>query len=243
MKKTALITGASRGIGAGIARLFAKEGYRVVINYYKSGDAAEAVKREIISEGGEADVFCCDVADCSGVEQMVGFAKRRFGAVDVLVNNAGVALFGLVTDTTEEERRRVTDVNLHGVFNTSKAVLPDMVSRKSGVIINISSIFGLSGASCETVYSATKGAVISFSKALSREVGPSGIRVNCIAPGVISTDMNKSLTPADLAELKERTSLNAVGEPCDIAAAALFLAGDGAKYITGQVITVDGGII
>ncbi|MDR3262803.1 MAG: 3-oxoacyl-ACP reductase FabG [Clostridiales bacterium] len=242
-KKTVLVTGASRGIGREIARVFSLNGYNVIINYYKSKDLAESLKSEIKTSGGEAEIFCCDVADENAVKQMTAFALKRFGGIDVLVNNAGIALCGLITDVGGEEWKRLIDVNVTGVFNTVKAVLPDMISKRKGNIINVSSVWGITGASCEAAYSASKAAVIGFTKALSREVGLSGIRVNCIAPGVVDTDMNAALTAADIAALKEKTPLNRIGSPRNIADAALFLASDGASFITGQVIAVDGGFI
>ncbi|MDR1906095.1 MAG: SDR family oxidoreductase [Clostridiales bacterium] len=243
MKKTVLITGASRGIGASTAEAFAADGYSVIINYNKSKEKAEAVKAKILSGGGSAEIFKCDVSDEKRVREMTAFAMECYGSVDVLVNNAGIAHYGLFTDLKSAEWKRLCDVNITGALNASKAALEYMIPKKSGNIINISSVWGVSGASCEVAYSTVKAAVIGFTKALSKELGLSGIRVNCIAPGVIDTDMNKNLTEDEISFLKSRTSLNAVGIPSDIAKTALFLASEDARYITGQVITVDGGFI
>ncbi|MDR1093029.1 MAG: 3-oxoacyl-ACP reductase FabG [Clostridiales bacterium] len=240
--KTVLITGAGRGIGAETARQFARAGYNVVVHYYKSEAAARKLRAELIDEGLSAHIFGCDVRDAAAVSGMAAWARNNFGGADVLVNNAGVSAWGLFTDTAPEERRRVLDVNLHGVFNVTHAFLPKMIERKSGCIVNISSIWGVSGASCEAVYSASKAAVIGFTKALARETGPSGVRVNCIAPGLIKTGMNADFTKEEIGEFIAKTALNKIGKPADIAAAALFLAGDGARYMTGQVLCVDGGL-
>ncbi|MDR2090119.1 MAG: SDR family oxidoreductase [Clostridiales bacterium] len=192
---------------------------------------------------GSAEIFQCDVADSERVFEMVRFAEARYGSVDVLINNAGVSLFGLFTDLTDGARQRLFSVNVFGAMNAAKAVLPAMISRKSGGIINISSVFGVAGGSCEAAYSASKAALIGFTKALSREVGRSGVRVNCIAPGAVRTDMNSRLSEDDLGAFAEQTSLNSIGNPRDVAAAALFLASEAAEYITGQVLGVDGGFL
>ena len=238
MKKTALITGASRGIGAEIAREFAKAGYNVVVNYFKNREKAEALAKEI---GGTA--FCADVSDFSQAEKMIKEAEKNFGTVDVLVNNAGVALpQKLLVDTTEVEWNRLFDVNVKGAFNCTKTVLDGMITKHSGSIINISSVWGVTGGSCEVAYSASKAAIIGFTKALAKELGPAGIRVNCVAPGVIDTDMNAHLSAEDIEALKEETPLGVTGTPSDVAKTVLFLASDSAKFITGQVITADGGL-
>ena len=238
MKKTALITGASRGIGAEIAREFAKAGYNVVVNYFKNREKAEALAKEI---GGTA--FCADVSDFSQAEKMIKEAEKNFGTVDVLVNNAGVALpQKLLVDTTEVEWNRLFDVNVKGAFNCTKTVLDGMITKHSGSIINISSVWGVTGGSCEVAYSASKAAIIGFTKALAKELGPAGIRVNCVAPGVIDTDMNAHLSAEDIEALKEETPLGVTGAPSDVAKTVLFLASDSAKFITGQVITADGGL-
>ncbi|MDP4120210.1 MAG: SDR family oxidoreductase [Bacillota bacterium] len=243
MNKTVLITGASRGIGAQTARLFSENGFNVVINYYKSESAAFALRDEIINKGGNAIAICCDVANEAEVTQMFNTANKVFGQLDILVNNAGIAMQKLITETSFDEYRRIINVNLDGVFNCCKAVLPQMISRKSGIIINVSSMWGQTGASCEVAYSAAKAGVIGLTKALAKEVGLSGIRVNCVAPGVIATDMLGDLEEQTLEELKSETPLNCLGTPNDIAEAILFLSSDKAKFITGQVISVNGGFV
>jgi len=238
VKKTVLVTGASRGIGAEIAREFAKAGYDVVVNYLNNIEKAESLAKEI---GGVA--VKADVSDFRQVESMIKEAEKLFGSVDVLVNNAGVALpQKLLADTTEAEWNRLFDVNVKGAFNCTKAATDGMVTNHSGCIINISSIWGVSGGSCEVAYSASKAALIGFTKALAKELGPAGIRVNCVAPGVVDTDMNAHLSEEDMASLKEETPLGITGTPSDIAKIVVFLASDNARFITGQVITADGGM-
>ena len=238
MKKTALVTGASRGIGAEIARELSKAGYKVLVNYLNNKEKAEALAEEI---GGYA--FCADVSDYAQVEKMLAEARNLFGGIDVLVNNAGVALpQQLLSDTTEAQWDRLFDVNVKGAFNCTKAITDDMVTNHSGSIINISSIWGITGGSCEVAYSASKAALVGFTKALAKELGTAGIRVNCVAPGVVDTDMNAHLSAEDIASLKEETPLGNVGTPSDIAKIVVFLASDDAKFITGQVITADGGM-
>jgi len=241
--RTVLITGASRGIGAATARAFAAEGYSVAINYLKSGDSAEALKAEISERGGYAEIFRADVADAASVNDMIRAVINKFGKIDVLVNNAGIAEQRLFTDITSEAWDRMISVNLTGVFNCIKAVLPGMISRKSGKIVNVSSIWGITGASCEVHYSAAKAAVIGLTKALAKEVGPSNIQVNCVAPGVIDTEMNSSLNEEDMLSLKYATPLERIGTPEEVAETVLFLASPKADFITGQVLSPNGGIV
>lgn len=242
MKHTVLITGSSRGIGAGIARAFAREGHRVVIHYNRKEDAARSLLEELKGEGCSAALARGDVSDPAQAGEIVRQAREAFGFVDVLVNNAGIALPAkLATDTCAEELRRVFGVNLDGVFFITNAVLPEMVSRKRGSIVNISSMWGVTGGSCEVAYSASKAAVIGYTKALAKEVAPSGIRVNCVAPGFVLTDMNAALSGETVKAICEETPLLRAGTPEDIAAAVLFLTGDGASFITGQTLCVDGG--
>ena len=186
----ALVTGSSGGIGEGIARKLAGLGYSVAVNYNTSKIDAEKIVDDIVNSGGTAKAYKCNVQDVSEVNEMISEIKNDLGNVDVLINNAGVSHIGLLNDVTDEEYDRIMGVNVKGVFNVSKAVLSDMIHNKSGSIVNISSMWGEVGASCEVVYSASKAAVIGFTKALAKEVGPSGIRVNCITPGVIDTKMN-----------------------------------------------------
>ena len=238
MSKTVLITGASRGIGAYAARAFAAEGYKVAVNYFKSENEAISLANEI---GGIA--VKADVSDPLQAEELVKKTLENFGHIDVLVNNAAIALTQkVICDVGADEWDRLFAVNVRGVFNCTKAVLDSMITRQNGKIINISSVWGITGGSCEVAYSASKAAVIGFTKALAKETAPSRITVNCIAPGVIKTDMNAHLSEQDYAALKEETPLGRIGTPQDIAGAMLFLASPAADFITGQVITADGGI-
>ena len=236
MSKTVLITGASRGIGKACAIEFAKSGYRVAIDYNKSEDKAKALVAELQAQGVDADCFKADVSDCEQVNELIGWAKERFGGVDVLINNAGISVAGLLTDLTNTQWQELRGVCLDGAIYCSRAVLPDMIKKQSGCIINISSVWGVKGASYEVAYSAVKAGIIGLTLGLSKEVAPSGIRVNCIAPGVIDTDMSRCY---DLEALALDTPLGRVGQPEEIAKAALFLAE--AEFITGQVLGVDGG--
>lgn len=241
MKKTVLITGASRGIGRAIAILFAKHDYNVVINYLKSDEDALSVKKVIEDMGQNAICIKADVSNHLEVKNMVKLIKKEFGTVDVLINNAGIAQQKLFTDITQEDFDNMININLKGVFNVTQAVLRDMINNQYGKIINISSMWGVVGASCEVHYSAVKAGVIGLTKALAKELGPSKINVNCIAPGVINTQMNNNLDSDTINVLKEETPLGVIGECDDIANLALFLASDKAKFITGQIITADGG--
>ena len=211
--KRALVTGSSRGIGR---------------------EKAEALAAELGSEA-----IRCDVADSAQVNAMF----ERTGGVDLLVSNAGIAWSGLLSDMTDEEWRRIVDVNLGGAFNCCRAAIPHMVREKAGAIVCVSSILGVYGGSCETAYSATKGALISFVKGLAKELGPSGIRVNAVAPGVINTDMNADLSPEELQALADKTPLGTIGSPYDIARAVLYLSSPDAKFITGHILAVNGGFV
>ena len=234
MPKTALVTGASRGIGAACVRLLAAEGYRIAINYLHSETAALALAAET---GGIP--IRCDVADRAQVEAMF----RSIGNVDVLICNAGIAAQNLFTDMTAEEWRRLFAVNVDGVYHCCQCALPGMIHKKAGSIVTVSSIWGLTGASCEVAYSASKAAVIGFTKALAKELGPSGIRINCVAPGVIDTEMNCTLTDDVREELSQETPLGRMGTAEEVASAVCFLASDKASFITGQVLSPNGGFI
>ncbi len=238
MSKTVIITGASRGIGRQCAVCFAEAGYNVAAVYNKSRDEALSLKKE-----AGCEIFRCDVSDVRASHETVNEICRIFGGADVLINNAGISEQALFSDITEEMWDNIFNVNVKGVYSFTHAVLPFMIHQKNGRIINISSMWGQTGASCEVHYSAAKAAVIGFTKALAKETGLSGITVNCIAPGVIETDMNRHLEKETIASLCEETPLNRIGTPMDIAAAALFLAGEGAGFITGQVIGVNGGMV
>lgn len=243
MSKTVLITGASRGIGAETARQFARAGYRVAINYYTHRQSANQLLKELEKDEADAAAFCADISDRIQVDSMVRQVAARFGQIDVLVNNAGIAQQKLFTDITPDEWHRMFAVNIDGMFHTTQAVLPQMIRRQSGRIINLSSIWGIAGASCEVHYSASKAAVIGFTKALAKELGPSHIAVNCVAPGVIDTEMNAKLDQDTIDSLCEETPLGIIGKPADIAGTILFLASRQSGFITGQVISPNGGIV
>ena len=238
--KTVLITGASRGIGKATASAFARKGYSVIINFNRSESEAKALADELTETYGvDCKAIKADVSNPSEVRAMF----EEAGPVDVLINNAGVSSQMLFTDITDDEWRKTIGTNLDGVFCCCRAALPHMIAKKSGVIINISSMWGEVGASCEVHYSASKAGVIGLTKALAKEVAPSGIRVNCISPGVIMTDMMKGFDDETIEELKSETPLGRLGTPEDIANAALFLSSDEASFITGQTLGVNGGII
>ena len=243
MMKTALITGASRGIGAKTAEVLAEIGYRVIINYNKSEESAKALLNKINTSNGEAHIIRADVSKESEVNDLFNKIKDICCGVDLLVNNAGISHIGLFTDVSLKEYDKIFDTNMKSVFMCSKLAAPYMINKKSGKIINISSMWGITGASCEAVYSASKSAVIGFTKALAAELAPSGITVNCIAPGVIDTDMNKNLTKEDLESLKDEIPLGCLGKSEDIANVVKFLASPAADYITGQVINASGGMV
>lgn len=240
---TALVTGASRGIGAAIALELAKEGWALAVNYRSSRDAADEVVKKITDEKGVAEAFEADVSDPEAVKRLFSDVSERLGFVEVLVNNAGISHIGLLQDMTDGEISRLIGVDLAGTVYCSREAVKAMIPRKKGSIINIASMWGEVGASCEAVYSACKAGVIGFTKALAKELGPSGIRVNCVSPGLIRTDMNKSLDSETLKELEEETPLLRIGAPEDVAKAAAFLTREEASFITGQVLPVNGGFI
>ena len=243
MNKTAVVTGAARGIGADIAITLAKSGFDILLVYKENEEKCRAVEHKIKENGGYALLCQADISTKQGTDKVINTVNDIFGGAYLLVNNAGIAGQKLFCDITEEEWDMMFNVSVKAAYRLSKGLLPYMISNKRGKIINISSIWGIKGASCEVHYSAAKAAVIGFTKALAKEVGPSGITVNCVAPGVIDTDMNKKIDPDILKELAEETSMYRLGTPSDVAAAVDFLASDKASYITGQVITVDGGFI
>lgn len=239
-----LITGASRGIGAAAARLFAREGWNAALNYNTGREAAERLASELSGLGVRTIPLRADVSDPAQAERLVREAEGTLGPLDALVCGAGIALpQQLLTDTADEQWRRVTSVDLDGVFYTLRAAIPGMVRQKRGSIVTVSSMWGVTGGSCEAPYSAAKAGVIGLTKALARELGPSNIRVNCVAPGVIKTEMNSHLSQSDLAALGEETPLGRIGAPEEAAQAIYFLASGRASFITGQVLRVDGGMV
>ncbi len=239
----AIITGASGGIGQAIARALAQKGYKVALCFHDNKEAAEQLAYEITRGGGMATAFSADLTSEQHVLLLEREIIERIGEPDVLVNNAGVASQSLFTDVSLDEYNYVMDTNLKSMFLTTRTFLPYMVRNKNGSIINISSMWGQVGGSCEVVYSASKAAVIGMTKALAKEVGPSNVRVNCIAPGVIDTAMNANHSEETMQELIEETPLMRIGTPQDVANAVVFLSGPRSSFITGQVLGVNGGII
>lgn len=237
-----LITGASRGIGAATALAFGRLGWQVAVNYRSSQAQAQAVCRQIESAGGIALPIQADVSRPDQAAALVQAAVSAFGRLDALVCNAGIALPQmLLTDVTDDQWRSLFAADVDGVFYPCRAALPQMVHQKSGAIVTLSSMWGQTGGSCEVAYSAAKGAVIAFTKALAKEVGPSGIRVNCVCPGVIQTEMNAHLSPDDLESLRLDTPLEILGKPEEVAQAICYLCQ--AQFVTGQVLGVNGGMV
>ncbi len=243
MEKIALVTGSSRGIGRAVAARLARSGWAVCINYRVRRDCAEELAAQLAAEGCRCMVCQADVSDRVQVNEMVRRVEAAFGPVSLLVNNAGVAGQALFQDVTDQLWHRYFSVNVDGAFHTIQAVLPPMLHEHEGCIVNVSSIWGQRGASCEVTYSATKAALIGLTRSLAAELAPTHIRVNCVAPGVIRTDMLDALPPEVLPQLAQETPLGRLGTPEDVARAVAFLAGDEADFITGQVLTVDGGFI
>lgn len=242
-KKTAIITGASRGIGNETAKAFTNEGYNVLINYNSSYEEAWKLKDFIVSNGGCAEIFKADVSNPGEVNDMVQFCLENFKSIDVLVNNAAISQSKLFTDITQSDWDRMMDVNLKGVFNCTLSVVKHMISQKRGKIINVSSIWGMTGASCEVHYSAAKAGIIGFTKALAKELGPCNIQVNCVAPGIIRTSMISEYNQDEINELINQTPLLRLGTVKDVAYTILFLASEKADFITGQLISPNGGFV
>ena len=241
MEKVAFVTGGSRGIGRAVVRALAAEGYRVGIDYLQAREQALALEAELRAQGCEALAVQADVADREAITAAIGRVEAAYGPVSLLVNNAGIAQQRQFQDITEDFWVRIFAVNVNGAFHASQAVLPHMLQEKAGCIVNISSIWGQRGASCEVAYSCTKAALIGLTRSLAMELAPSGIRVNCVAPGVVRTDMVEVLGAETLRELAEQTPMGRLGTPEDIAGAVVYLAQ--APFVTGQVLTADGGFI
>lgn len=243
MEKIVLITGGSRGIGAACVMAFAKQGYQVAFTYRTHPQDAEKMAEQLRLSGATVYPVCVDVSQQEQVQAMVAEVERKFGKVDILINNAGIAQQKLFTDITAQEWRKMLAVHLDGAFYCCKEVLPAMIAQKWGRIINISSMWGQVGGSCEVHYSAAKAGLIGFTKALAQEEAPSGITVNCIAPGVIDTDMMSGFSEQDKQQLAEETPVCRLGKAEEIADTALFLASEKSSFITGQVIGVNGGMV
>lgn len=234
-----VVTGGSRGIGAEIVKTLANENYKVILNYNNSKEQAEKIQQELLEQGKEIEIIKADVSKKEEAEKLIQFAINKFNKIDILINNAGISQEGLFTDVTEEEWQKIINTNLNSVFYCTQQALKYMIQKQQGCIINISSIWGETGASCEVAYSTTKAAINGMTKALAKEVGPSNIRVNAIAPGIIDTDMNKKLTIEELEQIKEEIPLNKIGKAIDIAKCVKWLVED--EYTTGQIISINGG--
>lgn len=239
MSKAIIVTGGSQGIGAEIVRTLARSGNNVVLNYNRSENEAMTIQKELLDEGFKIEIFKADVSKHVEVTKLVNFCIEKFKTIDVLINNAGICDEKLFTDITDIEWENMINTNLSSAFYAIKDSLPCMIHNKSGLIINISSVYGLVGASCNAHYAASKAGLDAMTKSLAKELGPSGIRVNSIAPGVISTRMNSFLTDDEMGELKKEIPLGKVGTPSSIAKCVLWLLED--DYTTGQVISINGG--
>ena len=237
--KVVIVTGGSRGMGAEIVKMLANEGYNVILNYNKSKKQAVTIQNELMKNNIKIDIFNADVSKRNEANELIKFAINKYKKIDVLINNAGICFEGLFTDIKEQEWKNIIDINLNSVFNCTQEALKYMINEKSGCIINVSSIWGETGASCEVAYSTTKAGINGMTKALAKEVGLSNIRVNAIAPGIIDTDMNKNLNFEELEQIKNEIPLNKIGKTKDIAKCVKWLIED--EYTTGQIISINGG--
>ncbi len=241
MKSAAIVTGASGGIGREVARRLAADGWSILLNYNSHEESAERIEHELAAAGYRATKYRADVSDRNAVKRMFSAAEDMLGRVELVVNNAGISHVGLFQDVDDELWNCIMNVNVNGVRNLILSALPSMLERKKGNIINISSIWGSRAASCEAAYSCSKAAIEGLTRSLAAELAPSGIRVNCVAPGCIATDMTLKLGNETISLLREETPMGRLGTPKDVANAVAFLASDAASFMTGQVITLDGG--
>ncbi len=239
MEKVAVVTGGSRGIGKAIVEALARKNVKVIANYNQSEEKAKKLKEELEKENIEIDIFKADVSKREEVKKMIDYTIKKYGKIDILINNAGIDQEKMFQDITDEDWNNVMKVNLYSVFCTTQEVIPYMINQKNGCIINISSIYGINGGSCAVAYSATKAGIDGMTKALAKELGPSNIRVNSIAPGYIDTDMNKKYSKEEREQIKEETPLEKIGKPEDIAKCIEWLIED--NFTTGQVISINGG--
>ncbi len=239
MKKTVIVTGGSKGIGASIVKILAEEGFNVVLNYNKSEELAKKIQEECTQKGYSVEIYKADVTKREETKKLVEFAISKFGNIDVLVNNAGISQIKLFTDITDEDWNNMINTNLNSVFYMTQEVAKNMIHNKKGCIINISSIWGVTGASCEVHYSVAKAGVDAMTKSLAKELGPSGIRINSIAPGIIDTSMNRDLSKEELKQIEEEIPLERIGRTKDIAKCVKWLIED--EYTTGQIISINGG--
>lgn len=237
--KTVIVTGGAKGIGRAISYEFAKSGYNVIINYKTSVKEAENIKEELTKKGQNVEIYKADLTKKEEVEAMIKFVEEKYKKIDVLVNNAGISQIKPFADIEEGDWDNIVNNNLKTVYLTTKAVIDNMIHNKNGSIINISSIWGITGGACEVHYSATKAGIIGMTKALAKEMGPSNIRVNAVAPGIIDTDMNKNLNESEINQIKNEIPLEKIGKPEDVAKVVKWLAES--EYVTGEVIRVDGG--
>lgn len=238
-RKVILVTGASRGIGRAIAKELAEEGHKVIANYNKSKEKAEELKAELKQKSIELDIYKADVSEREEISQMVSYVLNKYGKIDVLVNNAGIDLVRVFTDVTDEDWNYVINNNLYSVFCVTQEVAKSMINAKQGLIVNISSIFGQIGASCESIYAVSKAGIDGLTKSLAKEFSLSNIRVNSIAPGLIDTEMNNDLSEEDIKDIEKEIPLKRIGEPKEVAKTVKMLME--CDYITGQVISVNGG--
>lgn len=241
MEETVIVTGASRGIGKEITKRLAKKGLKVIANYNKSEEAAKELKSELEQEGINMDIVKADVSRRDGSKKLAKFALDKYGKIDILINNAGISEYKLFTDETDDDWNKIINTNLYSAFAMSQEVIPNMIHNKKGLIINMSSAWGVVGGSLEVIYSVSKAGMDGLTKALAKELGPSNIRVNSIAPGMIYTKMNEKFSEEELEEIKEEIPLGTIGEASDISKCVEWLIED--KYTTGQVISINGGWI